>query len=154
MAKRRVKLPRWANHLVKLVGQAVQPIDPLGEIGFRLEPAKLDGEDGWRLTVYPRLNELWGGAKDGMQVPPGFSLCLTRMLQLFDVPPHADWTTPTTFTGHFDGPHISLDGIYRDNRLLILFYDQPPHGDGISLVINTFTGEAKEYEGADVDKPT
>lgn len=149
MAKKRVRPPRWADRLIKAIGRTVKPIDPMGELGFRLDE---DVETRkWLFYVYPSLNEIYGGPRDGKVIAPGFALCLTALMQVFDAPPHVDWITPTGFSGDLDGPHICVDGVYRGVPLMVLFFDQPPIGDKPYLVLNSLTGEVKPREASDAE---
>lgn len=144
MAKKKLPTPRWAKHVLAAIYEAITPINPLGEIGFVLDRGQ--APVAWEMKVFPLLNELWGGPQDGKRVPPGFALCLSRLSQLFDTPPHLDWITPSFYTGLFDGPHIRLEGEFHDERLLLLFFDQPPAGTEVSLIVNAFTGKVRESQ--------
>lgn len=147
--KRRTWPPRWVDRALSQLSRCVQPIDPMGDVGYIIDED--DEPRTWTLKIFPLLNELYGGPDDGKRFPPGFSMCLSRLSQMFDLPPHIDWVTPTHFTGEFDGPHISASGMYRGVNLLVLIYDQPPSLDAVALRINTITGAIEELEESDVD---
>ncbi len=145
MSNKADKPPRWIERIIKELKGCVKAIDPVGGYGYRLlGPTKRF--PNWVLVMFPQNNELYGGRYDGRCVPPGFSVCLTAAMQLFDAPPHVDWITPGTFSGELDGPHLLFDGVYRGHDLVVQIYDQAPANEPPSLRLNHLNGQVTPYE--------
>lgn len=133
------KAPRWVRTLVKEVRAGMETNDPIAPLGFRVEK---DAE-GWMICVYPRMNELLYGVKDGKRTVPGFRLCLNALMYLFDDLPHIEWETPTEFTGNYDGPCVVLDGVVQGRPVELLVFDQPPPTARLGMLVDWQRGESK-----------
>ena len=143
MGKRRPRSdtpPKWIEKVIVGIQNCVRELDPVGSFGVRLL-APVKEQPVWSLLMFPLSNELYGGRHDGSHVPPGFSLCLTKLMQLFDAPPHVDWVTPGSFSGELDGPHIAVDGTYRNHPIAVSIFDQAPAAERIALRVNQLNGE-------------
>lgn len=133
------KAPRWLRAIVPAVASCLEATGPMAPLGYSFR----HDEAGWLLCVYPRLNELIGGAVDGRQVVPGFRLCLTGLMLLFDMPPHVAWEVPSDFTGDFDGPCLALEGDVNSRPLELLIFDRPPPTAKVGMLVDWRSGEAR-----------
>lgn len=133
----RRKAPRWLRNIVPVVGECIEATGPMAPLGYSFRK----DQDGWLLCVYPRVNEIIGGALDGRQSVPGFRLCLTGLMGVFDALPHLEWECPTDYTGHFDGPCIALEGEVSGEPLELLVFERPPPNAKVGMLVDWQSGE-------------
>ncbi len=133
------KIPRWIRAVVDELQTTLEPEDYLAPLGFSFKRDK----EGWLISAFPRRNELIGGMHDGTQQVPGFRLCLTGAMTIFDAPPHVQWDSPSVYDGNYDGPCVIFHGLYRGRDLELVLYDQPPAAAKLGLLIDWQRGEVK-----------
>lgn len=134
--------PEWIGDIVRVVGDSMQPLGVLGQLGFRyLEPtAEINHTGRWLIAIYCVPTELSGGPKDGASVLPGFCLNLRPVLALFSDLVTVEWRVPRSYTDGLAGPEVWIEGSYRGAEAVQLhIYADCPSDEMAALVWDVVT---------------
>lgn len=125
--------PTWLETLVDIISNCIEPHSPMGplEYGYLLE------EDIIELIVYPTPVELVGGAADGAVVVPGFSLDLQALQSAFERVEAVHWQAHDMGPHDFDGPHLSVEGLYEGHSVWLRLLSEPPEETEPGLRLDT-----------------
>jgi len=123
----------WLETLVDFVSNCIKAHSPMGplEYWYRLE------EDIVELILYPTPVELVGGAVDGALVVPGFSLDLHMLPTAFERVEAMHWQAHSMGPYDFEGPHLSLEGIYQGHYVWLRVLSEPPEEAEPGLRLDT-----------------
>ena len=78
--------PQWVDAILDVLQGCIEGYGP-GSFELRFSPGEC------RLIIAPVLDEIVGGAEDGEEVFPFFSMHLTELAQAFDALPEMSWDT-------------------------------------------------------------
>ena len=125
--------PTWMEKLVDIVSVCMTAHNAMGPLGFRW------GEEDqfWEVIVYPTPVELIGGAVDGELVSPGFSLNLQELQSSFDEVTDVNWCAHDFGPQDFDGPHISIEGVYQGHHVYLIVLSEAPDDEEPGLRLDT-----------------
>jgi hypothetical protein len=94
-------------------------------------------EELTELVVYPTPVELVGGAVDGAVVASGYSLDLRTLQAAFDQIDALYWQTHSLGSHDHEGPHLSLEGVYRGHQVWLRVLSDPPEDAEPSIRFDT-----------------
>jgi hypothetical protein len=139
-----IERPVWADAVVEVVRESMQPLGFIGHLGYRLwDPDALNNPfDGWMLAVFPTPNEWHGGSMDGAKAVSGFRLNVHRVTEVFTKIEHVVWSTPVHYNGDMDGPELVVQGTVLGKRVLLRVFNVPPPDEPVSYVVDPAKGEA------------
>jgi hypothetical protein len=100
----------WVEKVLDQLDQSLE-WQSLGKLSWRF-----DEEDN-HLRLAPALMEMSGGADDGQEVYPFYSLDVSSLIEVFDKPPSMSWSTMTN--------EFSLEGPIGGNDSWITFCRDP-----------------------------
>lgn len=135
--------------LVERVVEAIQPLNPMGRIGYRwVEPnAPSNLNSWWLVAIYPTPNEAKTGPHEGQKVYPGFHLNLSAILPSFSQGVELVWRAPTIYNGNLDGPEVSLKGTFAGNEVWLRIFSLPPDDEAATLIVDLASGDCWEKPG-------
>ena len=124
MSKERTPDPQddsWLQPLADRIAGTIEAHSLMGPMAWQYWP-----EEGLHhLIFFPRSILLKGGAQDGQQVVPGYSVdiqAVSAMLQRVD---SVYWTTQG-LGGDDEGPRISIEGLYEGHQVWLRLLAEPP----------------------------
>ena len=117
--------PAWMEKLIDSVSGCMEAHNVMGPFGYRWGE-----EDGfWEIIVYPTPIELVGGDADGEIVSPGFSLDIKELWSNFDEVTDTSWQAYDFGVHDFDGPHISIEGVYQGHQIWLRIMSEAPEDE-------------------------
>jgi hypothetical protein len=112
----------WLNSLVDDVFNCIEAHNPMGPLEYRYR----NEEDYWKIVIYPTPVELKGGIVEGTVVSPGFSLDVQQLIDVFDQVDEMNWRSQGFGPWDYDGPHISMGGIYQKHNIWLQVLAEAP----------------------------
>lgn len=122
----KVLLPEWLDQLAEQIVDALDPLPTYVMHYFWWEPGDPHNlYPGWQLAFSPQAAEHVGGAEDGKVESPGFFANLSQIMGYFSKINLVAWHAPTRYNNWLDGPHLSIEGQYGEQRLWLRIYQLP-----------------------------
>lgn len=100
--------------------------------------------DLWEVTLFVGRSEVVGGPWDGTVVPTGLEVDVTRVAAAFDIPPDISWQAEKVLADDELGPHISLCGICREQKIWFRILQNAPDWSGIGRVLHAESGDVED----------
>ncbi|MFZ9090432.1 MAG: hypothetical protein ACO3FE_10095 [Planctomycetaceae bacterium] len=100
--------------------------------------------DLWEVTLFVGRSEVVGGPWDGTVVPTGLEVDVTRVAAAFDVLPDISWQAEKVLADDELGPHISLCGISREQKIWFRILQNAPDWSGIGRVLHAESGDIED----------
>ena len=126
--------PTWMEDLIDSVSGCMEAHDVMGPFGYRWG----EEDEFWEIIVYPTPIELVGGYADGENVSPGFSLDIKELSCSFDEVAEVRWQAHNFGVHDFDGPHISIEGVYQGHQIWLRVMGEAPKDEepGVQLDVS------------------
>jgi hypothetical protein len=141
--------PTWLGELIRNVGDLINPMGFIGQLGFRyLSPeAEKNNTKRWLIGIYIVPHELVGGKQDGASSVSGFCLDLSKLLALFDDITLLEWRVPRRYSDGLSGPEIWLEGYYMGkNPVQLHIYADSPADEKPELTLDVSTNVLRVKE--------
>ena len=122
--------PCWLKALVERIIESIQPINPIGKLGYRYTQSEdADDPETWFVHIFPSPNEAFGGCHDGERIFPGFTLHLSHLLDAFTSVGELVWKSTTVYNEELDGPEFLLQGDFAGNAVVVRIFAYPPRDE-------------------------
>ena len=116
--------PTWLAELANRVATEMYPIDVMSPIGCHYFYS--DESSQWDLTLFAADTEVVGGARDGSRSPSKFNLDLSHLNTMFSKITNFHWQALPMGPNDDLGPHVSVEGIFRGQRVWLRILSQSP----------------------------
>jgi hypothetical protein len=104
-----------------------------------------DDEAGlWEVTLFAGKSQVLGGPHDGMTVPTGMELDISRILLAFDHIPIITWQSEKYSAEDELGNHVSVQGYCQGNHVHLRVLHDAPEWTGLSQRIHASTGRIED----------
>ncbi|MEI7699146.1 MAG: hypothetical protein WCK86_05075 [Planctomycetia bacterium] len=100
--------------------------------------------DLWEVTLFAGRSQVLGGPHDGMTVPTGLELDISRMLLSFEGTPGLSWQSEKYSDDDELGNHVLINGFCQGNHLHLRVLHDAPEWAGLSQRIHASTGRIED----------
>lgn len=125
----------WLVEFISRVGDCIMAQSLMGPLAWQF----WQEEALTHLLLYPRTVRFIGGAQDGQEGLPGFSLDVLSVISLFEEVAAVIWTTQG-LAPEDEGPRISVEGLYQGHDIWLRILAEPPADEepGMELDVSDF----------------
>jgi hypothetical protein len=133
--------PTWIDSLIMNICDSIEGYSVTAGIGshHRQEDELLE------LIIHPISIELVGGAEDGAEVVPEFSLDVQSVLAALEQVDAVYWFAHGFGPYNPEGPNISIEGIYEGHEVWIRILAYPPEGDPPGMHLDTLAIQEETF---------
>lgn len=125
----------WLEAFIASVGDSIMAQSLMGPLAWHF----WQEEELHHLLLYPTTVRFVGGAQDGQEGLPGFSLDVLAVISLFEQVEAVIWTTQGLAPDD-EGPRVSIEGLYQGRDVWLRILAEPPAGEapGMELDVSDF----------------
>lgn len=129
--------PTWIDSLIMHILSCMEGHSITGGISSRHRQE----EELLELIIHPTSIELVGGAEDGAEVTPGFSLDVQLLMTAFEQVNAIHWIAHGFGPFDLEGPNISIEGIYKSHQVWVRILAYPPEDEPPGIYLDALTME-------------
>lgn len=118
--------PGWLGEFANLAIRAFHSQNQLAPVGCHFHLNDADEAPEWEVTLFVSSTEIYGGAQDGQLAFSRFMIDMKELMSAFHSVESCYWQAQTMTDDDQLGPHIGVEGRFRDQLIWLRITAQPP----------------------------
>lgn len=138
----KVNYPAWLGPFLSTCASSLKSDDLLGDAGYHcLAPHSKDNPSAyWRLTFFPRANEVYGGEHDGQPLLPSFRFDILPVLRLLQRVDAVQWESNLGSYVKTPPSVVDVQGVYHGNLVHFSVLAYAPFNEERTFLVEPQSG--------------